>query len=512
MFNAIGKMGMSMGVLFSALVLASCGGADVERDTREGTVIGHVKDHNDTESLEFLGIPYAKPPVGDLRFAPPQNPESFPDGRLLADEYGAVCPQQLINSKVFRLTGSEDCLFLNLWAPVDASAGDAKPVMVFVHGGANKFGSGDQRIRDFVSMLSFNIPGTENISLLSLLNIDFIETPIFNGHYLASNEDLVVISINYRMGPLGAMYKPELGPGAGNYTYLDIKKSLEWVQDNVAGFGGDPDNVTLFGESAGAWNSCALMNMPEAEGLFDKVIMESQTCMYQTAEQASMYADYFAAAAGCGDTDDVAGCLRTQPLDAFFRAGEGDAPVGGTPFLPVAGTPEMPEAFQDAVQGAAFNHVPIIIGNNDDEILVASASDPVFNCPLEKNLQIFADHLQAPVYQYRFDHNPGAFFVPSLHTVELPYVFGTAIDMFGASKREAAVVEQVTGYWANFARNSNPNGRGLAYWPEYTESERPYMRLKRDSELDYGTIVADQESCLDHTPVDQSVGLHGHFW
>lgn len=509
--NTLRQKGTAVLLSVLAVSLFGCGG-EIKRETVNGLLVGQLKDHADTISYEFLGIPYAKPPIGDLRFRAPQDPDNYTGGLLIADEYSDVCPQQLINSEIFTITGNENCLYLNLWAPDKSEAGDNKPVMVFVHGGSNKLGSGDQKIRDFVSMLHFNIPGVEEVSLLALLDFNFIETPIYDGHYLASNEDVIVVNINYRLGPLGHMYVPELGVGAGNYSYLDIKKALQWVQANIEEFGGNPNNVTLFGESAGAWNSCALMNMPSAKGLFHKVIMESQACMYQTPAQASIYAEYFSDAAGCSDSESVASCLRSQPLEHFFAAGAADTPVGIGPFLPVVETAEMPLAFNESVKTDAFNHVPLMIGNNEDELLITDLSDAVFNCPMEKNIDIFANYLRAPLYRYRFDHNPGAFFIPSLHTIELPYVFGTAIDMFGGSKRETKVVEQVSSYWAGFAHNSHPNDLGRVNWPEFDTFSKGYLRLGQDPVVEYGPLIENLENCSDHETVDSLVGLHGHFW
>jgi para-nitrobenzyl esterase len=219
-----------------------------ERTTSSGTVIGFSEDNG---SYVWLGIPYAKAPVGDLRWKAPEPAESW-EGKWLALEAGPVCIQ--ISSLLVDIpgidygepTGSEDCLFLNIWAPSDALAGDRLPVMVWIHGGGNSLGHGGS----------------------------------YSGRELADRYDVIVITFNYRLGPFGWFTHPALATGdayddSGNYGTLDIIRVLTWVQDNIGNFGGDPNNVTVFGESSGAQNSLSMMISPEASGLFHKVIAQS---------------------------------------------------------------------------------------------------------------------------------------------------------------------------------------------------------------------------------------------
>ncbi|MBN1495707.1 MAG: carboxylesterase family protein [Spirochaetes bacterium] len=489
----------------------------LERETPQGTIIGQLHTHNGYECQRYLGIPYAKAPVGDLRFKPPQDPAPFKNGKREAFDYGPMCPQLVYG---VLLSGDEDCLFLNVWAPRDAKPGDRYPVMFFMHGGGNNLGSGNQALSDFLGMAeeAVALDGL-NYFFDRLKKITTLDEPIYQGNYLAARHNVILVTINYRLGQLGHLAHPDLGEGSGNFTFLDMVKALQWVNRSIANFGGDRDNVTIFGESSGAWDVCALMNMPAAKGLFHKAIMESQACLSRTIEQAEDYASPYIRASGCSDAADVGACLRKADINYFVTAmsylyGLYWRSFGFIPHIPAVDGTVFPKHFAEAITTDQFNHVPLIIGNNQNELAVAIASDIGFNCPLDANLAIFARHLRAPMYQYRFVHHPLNDMIPVIHMFELPYVFGATRDLFGGTlKREIAVENVVSSYWTSFARTGDPNSGDQIYWPPYDRASQRYLKLKATPEEDAGDIIYYQNNCVLCDPLLNAVmGEQIVFW
>ena len=216
------------------------------RSTEGGDVVGFIDKYG---ARSWQGIPFAQPPVGSLRWRAPQPPIPN-ENTLQALKPGALCPQfaSLLSgageqAPQGRIAGNEDCLYLNIWSPPNASK---RPVMLWIHGGGNTIGHGGS----------------------------------YNGAALATQRDVVIVTINYRLGIFGWFTHPDLATGnvlddSGNYGTLDVIRALEWVQDNIAEFGGDPNNVTVFGESAGAFDTLAMMASPLAKGLFHRAIVQS---------------------------------------------------------------------------------------------------------------------------------------------------------------------------------------------------------------------------------------------
>ena len=481
------------------------------RETEQGKIIGQRYVLNGEESMRYLGIPYAKPPVGDLRFRPPQDPEPFEDGEFEAFDFAPECLQK--SSITGRITGCEDCLYLNVWTPVNAEPGDDLPVMVFVHGGGNDIGSSEETIRHFLGMAKDTAADEEVSEAIDSIKSPFLDTPIYQGNHFADKYSIILVTINYRLGALGHLAHPSVGRGSGNFTYLDIVKALQWVNRSIENFGGDKDNVTLFGQSAGAWNTCALLNMPEARGLFHKAIMESQACLSRTLEQAEEWGEYYVKNAGCDGSDDVATCLRDADAESFFKENIWTKPSGFMPCIPAVDGDVIPEHFAESIKTDAFNHVPVIIGNNENELVVSIATDIGFNCQLDANLAIFADNLQAPLYQYRFGHHPLSNWVPVIHTFELPYVFGTAAEMFNNSGRETEVADIVGAYWASFARSGDPNENGRQYWPEYDRESQRYLRLNAAPSEEEGCVIFNECTCyLSEVLISEIMGEQIVFW
>ena len=259
-----------------------------DRSTPQGDLIGKLAPTNDTVRM-FLGIPYAAPPIASARWKPPATPESW-TGERMATDYGPNCMQEPYPKGSFfyrpvRLS-SEDCLYLNVWT--SAHSDEKRPVMVWIHGGALTRGSGARATYD--------------------------------GSNLAQ-KGIVLVTINYRLGVFGYFAHPELisespNDAAGNYGLLDQVRALEWVQDNIAAFGGDPDNVTIFGESAGSWSVNLLSASPLAKGLFHKAIGERGARLdpRMTLSEATRDGSDLAAALGAASLADMRAVSAQQLL------------------------------------------------------------------------------------------------------------------------------------------------------------------------------------------------------
>lgn len=296
----------------------------------------------------WKGIRYAAPPVGDLRWRRARPPEPH-DGVVDADAFGAVCRQERNPAILLRkdVRMDEDCLFLDVWSPSGAAADAARfPVMVWLHGGAYVFGSGSQALYDATD--------------------------------LVSGGDVVVVTLNYRIGALGfadltSLNHPDADPRfESNAALSDVLLAMSWVRDNIAGFGGDPDNVTVFGESAGAGLVTTLLTMPAADGLFHKAIAESSpaTSMYDHERSAGI-AQRFLDAIGIGSDDatelDTVGVDRiTSATMAAFTAVPLDNP-GTIAFAPVIDGDLVPRHPMDVFRAGESLSVPLLIGTNKDE-------------------------------------------------------------------------------------------------------------------------------------------------
>jgi para-nitrobenzyl esterase len=461
--------------------------------TDRGKVRGKMSD--DGQMRAFLGIPYAAPPVGPLRWKAPQ-PASKWHGVRNATRFGPHCMQPLIFKDVeFRDPGgSEDCLTLNVWAP--AKSGHAKlPVMVWIYGGG------------------FAVGGTSE--------------PRQDGERLA-HKDVLVVSMNYRLGVFGFFALPELAAeppdhAAGNYGLMDQTAALQWVRRNIAEFGGDPKNVTIFGESAGSISVSAQMASPLAQGLFAHAIGESggafndQRTMIPSLvgseKTGQKFVESFFPGKGLAE-------LRALSADALMKAAHD--PSGGSylrfwPNIDGRFLPESPASIYAAGKQA---HVPLLAGWNKDEGTGEIVNAPVK--PTEKTWRQMAEKrfgLQAadflkvypasddaealraaedfagdrfiaystwawleaqvktgdaPVYRYHFElGSPGDPFHPkdigAFHSDDIVYVFGTLASRKGAAWRpeDYKLSELIQNYWTNFARTGNPNAPGLPNWPAY---------------------------------------------
>jgi len=470
-------------VFFGCAVRA---GADpLKVKTEEGQV--HGKLINDGKVRAFLGIPYAAPPVGDLRWKAPQPPAHW-KGVRDATNFAAHCAQNhVFDDMIFQDSGpSEDCLYLNVYAPADANA-KSLPVMFWIHGGGYSGGGGDE--------------------------------PRHNGDILPT-KGVVLVTINYRLGVFGFLATPDLakeaGGTAGNYGLLDMVAALQWVKENIARFGGDPGNVTIFGESAGAMAVSTLMAAQPARGFFQKVIGESGGAMgvgapgpEKQAEQEKREQKWVES---LGATSLAA--LRAMPTDEILAAAKKGAP--GFPMV-VDGR-LLTEPIADTYAAGRQAHVPLLAGWNSDEFFFPAigmtadkwktTATERFGDRAQDFLALYAgpDDVQAmrsaidynsdtfiafstwkwvqaqvktgdaPVYRYHLElaAPPSKFHLGSyaFHSDDIEYVFGTLDTRSGAVWRpeDRKLSEEMMDYWTNFAKTGDPNGAGLPEWPRFDKT------------------------------------------
>ncbi|MFC5342471.1 carboxylesterase/lipase family protein [Brevundimonas staleyi] len=478
-------------LLLAALMIATPAMAqDPETQVAQGRLIGRSADGIDS----FKGVPFAMPPVGPLRWRPPVAPINW-EGARDAGSVGAICIQAPANGDpgVGPGTPSEDCLTLNVWTPRERAG--ALPVMVWIHGGGYNNGSGTP--------------------------------PLYDGTNLA-RRGVVVVSINYRLGRLGFFDHPALAferaPGelAGNYGVMDQIAALQWVRENIAAFGGDPGQVTIFGESAGGAAVTQLMVAPSARGLFHGAVVQSGLGRQRSAlladdrpgrPSAQTLGDIFARSAGLGAAT-TADALRALPAERLLTP----MPSFYSDNLLVDGT-VVPE---DVIEAFAAGHqapVPLMIGANSAEFwwirptdagaygrtddvmtdaeydaLVAAyegqagydahvVSDLIFNEPARRLARLHAAAGQA-TYLYRFDVVPESNPEPSggaTHASERPYVFDN-LHTVGRpmGERDALAATAMADYWTTFARAGDPNRVEHPAWPEFGAAPDQLLEFTND--------------------------------
>jgi para-nitrobenzyl esterase len=465
--------------------------------TDAGAVVGQAT----LAGFEFLGIPYAAPPVGSLRWRPPAPPAPFA-APWSALAVGPSCPQPGARE------ASEDCLYLNVYSPTLDSAARL-PVMVFIHGGSFVTGSGGINLYD--------------------------------GAALVRQQQVVVVTINYRLGQLGFLAHPALSAqdphgSSGNYGLLDQQAALRWVARNAAAFGGDAGNVTVWGESAGATSVCAHLVSPLAAGLFQRAIAESGNCAGLTRplvgdDPVLGLSGGFATgialanAAGCGGDADAAACLRARSPEQLMAAlpASIDGTHGGV-FSPVVDGWVLPESGPSALAAGRFAAVPLLTGVNRDEgtlfaaafgivtaadyaaalrallpshatevlalypvsryrsprdAFAAFATDYAFACPARALVATVAAR-QQHTYLYEFTRLNTLGVLLGLgvfHASELPYVFGNFVPPFWEWPVDRSLSQAMMGYWARFARSGDPGGWAASAWPPVGPAADTWLTL-----------------------------------
>jgi len=440
------------------------------RSTEAGKVAGL-----DGDVLTFKGIPYAAPPVGALRWRPPQQPQQWKGVRQAA-QFGADCfGDARLRQGSLAPNMSEDCLYLNVWAPRDGGA-RTHPVMVWVYGG------------------SF----TGGTSALSM----------YDGAALAQ-KGVVVVTFNYRTNIFGFFAHPALSLESqqgvsGNYGLLDILAALRWVKGNIGAFGGDPRQVTVFGESAGASALGLLLTSPQSQGLFQRAILESPglTRPLATLSESSALGLKLGDLANLRSMDAAALMSLAQSGLPAVRSLEKPRPIG-----PIIDGWLLPRSDRDAIDSGRFLHVPLLIGSNADEgrlftraIPVATRADyqqyleaqfgagaaTMARCYPAKSDQDVPQAVsrlfggeefirgidafsvawaarKVPVWRYRFDGPGDPGIPPPTHAGELPFVFLRG----GATPADRSLSERMATAWTTFAKSGDPNGAGLPNWPVY---------------------------------------------
>jgi para-nitrobenzyl esterase len=423
----------------------------------------------------YKGIPFAAPPVGDLRWRAPKPAADWPGVRK-ADQFSATCMQtpypegSLYHSDPQPV--SEDCLYLNIWTGAKA-ASDKRPVMVWIHGGAFTRGSGS--------------------------------TPMYDGENLAK-KGVVVVTINYRLGAFGFFAHPELSQESehqtshytsGDYGILDEIAALQWVQKNIAAFGGDPKRVTIFGESAGSWAVNVLVASPLAKGLFQRAIGESGANFNKMAALADLEKNGARAgtikdlrAKSAEDVMKMGGfsvnvdgwLLPTDVITIFEKGQQNDVPIligsnadEGTAFMPAKITlTGFQSTAQQRFPGRSDQFLKVYPATTDEEAWTASAHlmrDTTFGLQMRTWARMQTKTGKSPAYLYYFSHippGPSSAHYGAYHASEIAYVFGTGRNWDDADRK---LSDAMSSYWVNFATSGNPNGKGLPDWQKYNENK-----------------------------------------
>jgi para-nitrobenzyl esterase len=529
-FWSIGRIGTLMMIAVSSPLR----GQDFLNDgptVVANTTYGPVEGQKIKDIEVFRGVPFAAPPVGALRFRPPAPPASWSQP-LAAKMRTPACAQVLYYDPTENSNDvmSEDCLTLNVWTP--AADSKTRPVMVFIHGGALVGGSA--------------------------------RNTWYDGTTLAKRGDVVVVTIQYRLGVLGFLELAKFGgkdfAESGNVGHLDQIAALEWVQKNVRNFGGDPKNVTIFGESAGGASVYAHMGNPRSAGLFHKAIIESGVPgEFCTMEEATIAAQKLLNAAGMSTAEQLQKLTMEQMMRLEDKTGEGSGCF-------VYDNVVFNKIPLDVIAAREAPSVPLIIGSNLDEIRYWTAMDalPVVqktNQELEKQLrplvgagtpQLLETYMKDyPTYYDAMVTLAGdiSFRIPSIrlaevnskrqptfmyllmyrsktrgqtgleygsaHSMELPFVFGVeypdVLVVTGPKKEWGNLMEEMTSAWTNFARTGNPNGQDVPSWPRYDEEKRSTMEFAASqSKAVNDPFSAERQAWVD-VPSDKIFNALGLF-
>lgn len=474
-----------------------------EKGAVEGALAGSTR--------AFLGIPFAAPPVGKLRWKPPVPHEPWSATRK-ATEKGPACAQNSPVGNKLDESSSEDCLTLNVWTPA-ALKTPSPPVLVWIHGGAFVLGSGGE--------------------------------DSYDGQLLSEATGAVVVTINYRLGPFGFLALPTLKsedpahPSTGGYGLEDQRLALEWVKGNIAAFGGDAQRVTLFGESAGGYSTCMHLVSPPSKGLFQRAIIESGPCNVATPEAtATKQGEAFLKALSCQAEPDPLACargkstaevMRALPLSNDFLFGK------GANWFPVIDGWNLSDDPGKLLAAGSFDKIPIVLGANADEATLffslagtmvpddaafealaealvpshgkeivarypratygsslraatTAVGDAAFVCPTRRTARAISA-AGADTYLYHFTYAPketlfgdlGAF-----HSAEIRYVFGVPSQLLPKplTDEELRLSASIMGYFSRHAAAGSPSGEGAPAWPKY--------RVDTDENIVLGSAITTQ--------------------
>jgi len=490
------------------------------------TKSGRVEGNYEGGLYIFKGIPYADPPVGDLRWMPPQPVKPWKDVRP-AKQFGPIAPQNTMPGGFMMQVPqpqSEDCLFLNVWTPGLDNA--KRPVMVWIHGGAFTMGSGSD--------------------------------PMYDSDKLLKRGNIVLVTINYRLGMLGFLRLEDVTggkiPATGDEGLLDQVLALKWVKDNITAFGGDPKNITVFGESAGSMSIACLMVMPKAKGLFQKSIMESGVgSVAVPKEEANRCGELFLKFSGI-KKDDIKAMGELTPaqlLEMEMKIRMASTGAGGaarvTSHYPVTDGEVIPDFPNKLARKGAAKGVLSIIGTNLDEYTLFGMMDPGFANMTEADvkqrltamlpgpgadelIKVYGKAIQkrgepatpanimsaistdlmfripslelveaqrdnkTPVYSYIFTWKSPVMggVLKACHALEIGFVFGKYDAVFCGTGPEAdKLSECMQEAWLAFAKTGNPSCKCMGDWPEYG-SKRMTMVLRKDSHVEAAPFEAER--------------------
>jgi para-nitrobenzyl esterase len=481
--------------LVVAILLAGSASAS-SRVQVTGGVIEGVTEKNGIRV--FKGIPFAEPPLGELRWKPPRAVEPW-EGIKPTTAFGSAPVQETLIPALIGVpkAHSEDCLYLNVWTPAK-TANEKLPVMVWIHGGAFSMGSTSQ--------------------------------PLYDGSRLAE-KGVVVVTVGYRLGPFGFLAHPELtregGGSSGNYGLRDIVAGLEWVRDNIAVFGGDPHCVTIFGESAGGSAVCILSSSPKAKGLFHRAICQSgpgftppKTVAWEVSQSTSSLAfaekegeaflekikakDIAAARALSADAVLKGGAAASATFDGdllpddqyvLYKSGKfNDTPIlvgsnsnDGGAFVPLPITPASFTAAGKSVGDHGERLLAVYPHKTTDEATRSAkdfVADVAFRWPAWTWAKLQSEKGKGKAFVYYFDHAKDG----AGHASEIGYVFGRAPEsgwFFKTTKPEdARLAELMSSYWVNFARTGDPNGPGLPEWTPFAAGDPKVMYLDSSASME----------------------------
>jgi para-nitrobenzyl esterase len=482
-------------------------------ETKSGKLQGVFEDG----LYVFKGIPYAAPPVGELRWMPPQAVQPW-SGVRSAKMFGPICPQDIMPTpmpgrKPSEEPQSEDCLFLNVWTP--AADNGKQAVMVWIHGGAFIHGSGS--------------------------------TPNNPGKTLPNRGGVVLVTINYRLGAFGFLHLKNVTdgkiPSKGNEALLDQIAALRWVKDNIAAFGGDPNNVTVFGESAGAESIGALLAMPKSKGLFQKAILQSGASKSQSVEKAVKMAKKYLEKLGVSENDIEA--LKSITPEKLVTAQTQIAPSEGG-FGPVLDGEILRDVPLNAVEQGSASNVTVLAGSNLEEgklfalmagpsiirmgedsmvqhicqlvpeqyaagiiekyrlalakrdlpvtpyeIYAAIQGDQHFRMP---NIRLceFQEKLGKPSYGYVFTWRSAAPGFGACHALDVGFIFGNLLEEFhGCGPEAQKLAENMQDAWIAFSKTGDPSCPGLGTWPRYGK-DRKMMVLGEESHVETAPYDAER--------------------